>query len=60
MQGAATSHDPLCHKRSAVRKCWSRCTLGCDGVQFSTPRSRNEADNALSRVLLRKIRYCAE
>ena len=26
---ATTSHDPLYHKRSAVRKCWSRCTLGC-------------------------------
>ena len=44
---AATSHDPCGCKRGAANTCWSRCTHGC------------EADDALSRVLLRKIRYYA-
>src|SRR5574344_1964021 len=51
MRGTATSYDPYGHKRSAVSICWSRCTLGCDGVQVSTPRSRDEADSALSAIL---------
>ena len=50
MRGAATNKDPCVQKHSDVNTCWSCCTLGCDGVQISTPRSRNEVDVALYAV----------
>ena len=55
IRAKATSHDPCGHKRSDVSTCWSRCTLGCDGVQTSTPRRRGEVDGALSRGYLLEV-----